>query len=368
LKVAILYQDGVREYDFGIGHPFRGDRYEYFLKFLKSKLPDKYYQIIAADPATDSDLLSICDRDYIDFTQEYYHAASTGWTARFEGFSNYQSPDNKPMLDPGKLEEAARLIVGQAKLACDLVQSGQYEKAVSIGGGMHHAKRRFGEGFCLYNDVAFTVLYLIERYGLDRIMVLDTDAHTGNGTEEYIRSNPRVLYVDIHQDPLTIYPNIGFADEIGVDGGMGLTFNIPLPMFAGDASYKMVFDNIILPLAREYKPQILVRNGGSDPHFDDGLTSLGMTVAGFRMMGEKVREVADICQGKVIDLIASGYNQQVLPYAWLSLLCGIADFPVYVTEHLPPPQFQKDQRLAQTASVLDEVIRYHRAYWKCFQP
>ncbi len=113
------------------------------------------------------------------------------------------------MGTPGKVEEAARLIVGQAKMACDLVQSGQYQKVISIGGGMHHAKQRFGEGFCIYNDVAFAALYLIEKYQLDRVMVLDTDAHAGNGTAEYFRANPKILFVDIHQDPRTIYPGTG---------------------------------------------------------------------------------------------------------------------------------------------------------------
>jgi acetoin utilization protein AcuC len=165
MAVAILYRDELKEYDFGPGHPFRGDRYELFPPFLKSRLePDGYYRIIAAEPATEDDLLRICDADYIRFNRDYYQAAHSGWIAYYENFSRYQSLDNKPIGTPGQLEEAARLIIGQARTACDLVQTGQYHKVVSIGGGMHHAKRRFGEGFCLYNDVAFTALYLIEKY------------------------------------------------------------------------------------------------------------------------------------------------------------------------------------------------------------
>lgn len=367
MAVSILYRNEIKEYDFGIGHPFRGDRYDYFMKFMIDHLPEKYYEILTATPATVADLLRICDQDYIAFSTEYFRATHAGWTAYFDGFSQYQSEDNKPMLGSGNLEEAARLVVGQAKMACDLVESGQYQKVISIGGGLHHAKHRFGEGFCIYNDVAFSALYLIEKYGLDRVMVLDTDAHAGNGTAEYVRTNSKVLYVDIHQDPCTIYPGTGFTFDIGEAGGLGLTFNIPLPIFAGDASYEMVFDEIILPLTQEYKPQIVIRNGGSDPHFDDRLTNLGLTVAGFRMMGEKVRQMADICQGKQIDLIASGYNMEVLPYAWLSLLSGIADFPVTINEPSPRLRFQQDKILAETAEVVNEVKNYHQVYWKCFQ-
>ncbi len=233
---------------------------------------------------------------------------------------------------------------------------------------MHHAKRRFGEGFCIYNDVAFTATYLIEQYKLQRILVLDTDAHAGNGTAEYFRADPRVLFIDIHQDPRTIYPGTGFAADIGDEAGRGFTVNIPLPVYAGDASYKMVLDEIVLPLAREYQPQMIIRNGGSDPHFNDGLTYLGMTIEGFKMMGAMVREMTDVCQGKQIDLIASGYNKNILPYAWVSLMSGVADLPITVEEPEPiPAKFRQDEVLEQTELVISEVKKNHTYYWKCFQ-
>jgi acetoin utilization protein AcuC len=369
MGIAILYRDELKEYDFGSGHPFRGDRYEIFPPFLKSRLNEgDYYQILKAEPALEADLLRICDHDYIHFNQEYYQAVYAGWSYYYENFRYFQSIDNKPIGIPGRLEEAARLIVGQAKMACDLIQSDKYKKVVSIGGGMHHAKRRFGEGFCIYNDVAFAANYLIENYNLERVLVLDTDAHAGNGTAEYSCSNPKILFIDIHQDPRTIYPGTGFVQEIGISEGRGFTFNIPLPVYSGYDSYKLVFDEIIHPVTAEFKPQMIIRNGGSDPHFNDGLTYLGLPIAGFRMIGGEVRKMSEVCQGKQIDLIASGYNKKVLPYAWLALLAGIADFPISVEEPEPiPPKFQKDTVLDETRQVVDEVKREHREYWKCFQ-
>jgi acetoin utilization protein AcuC len=369
MTVAILYREELKEYDFGPGHPFRGDRYELFREFLKNRLsPDHLYEIISADYADREDLLKICDPDYIDFNKEFYQATSAGWVGYFENYSRYQSPDNRPYGIPGKIEEAARLIIGQAKVACDLVQTNQYQKVISIGGGMHHAKARFGEGFCIYNDVAFCAFNLIEKYGLERVLVLDTDAHAGNGTAEYFRGNSKILFIDIHQDPRTIYPGTGFASDIGVDEGKGLIVNIPMPINAGDESYKLVFSEIILPLTQEYKPQIIIRNGGSDPHFDDGLTNLGMTLSGFRMMGEKVREMTQICRGRQIDLIASGYNKEILPYAWLSLISGIANFPISIEEPKPVPQrYRYEQDLSQTEEAIDLVKKYHRPYWNCLK-
>jgi acetoin utilization protein AcuC len=366
MPVAILFREEVKEYDFGPGHPFRGDRYEEFPRFLKENLSeDQNYRMIEAEPAGDEDLLKICHRDYVDFTTQFYRAANLGLS--YDGrFYRYHSGDNRPVGRCGKLEEAARFIIGQAKLAADLVQSGQFEKAISIGGGMHHAKPNYGEGFCIYNDVAFAALYLLERHGLERVMILDTDAHAGNGTSEYFYSNPKVLFIDVHQDPRTLYPGTGFASDIGSGEGRGFTINVPMPVDAGYDSYQLVFEEIIEPLTEEFKPQIIIINGGSDPHFDDGLTQLGLPVRGFRMIGERVRKMAQTCQGKLIDHIASGYNKTVLPYAWLALISGLAGFQISLEEPVPiPPRFQKDLRLEETKGTVAQVKNNARQYWRC---
>jgi len=365
MALAILYREELKEYDFGPGHSFRGDRYEIFPQFLKEKLSHASYQILQAEWVTDEDLLRICKGDYIDYTRTYYRAASSG--LHYDGdFYRYHSGDNKPVGTPGKIEEAARLIVGQAKLAADLIEEGRFKKAVSVGGGMHHAKENYGEGFCIYNDVAFAARYLIDNHKLERILILDTDAHAGNGTCEYFHNDPSVLFIDLHQDPMTLYPGTGFVHDIGIDKGKGYTINVPLPIYAGYDSYELVFNEIIHPVVEEFGPQSIIRNGGSDPHFDDGLTQLGLPVKGFKMMGDKVREISKICDGKVIDLIASGYNKRVLPHAWLALISGLADIKI-TTEELDqiPPRFEKDPSFDATKGVVKEIKRNLRGYWKC---
>jgi len=365
LTVGILYREELREYDFGPGHPFRGDRYETFLQFLQENLAeDDNYQILKSDPATDDDLFLICQKGYVDFTKEYYRAANLG--LRHGGqFSRFHSGDNMPIVRPGKLEEAARLIVGQAKMACKLIQAGTFKKVISIGGGLHHAKPSYGEGFCLYNDVAFCALYLMQQYELERVLILDTDAHAGNGTCEYFYKDARVLFIDLHQNPMILYPGTGFADQIGHGEGKGFTINVPLPVNAGYDSYQLVFESIVDPITWEFKPQVIIRNGGSDPHFNDGLTSLGLSVKGFRMIGERVREMARVCGGKVIDLIASGYNKKVLPYAWLALITGLGGIELEIQEPEPiPQQFRTDLALARTKTVVEEVKSHLKDYWK----
>lgn len=260
-RMAICYRAELTEYDFGAGHPFRGRRFPRFYQFMTERLPAEQYELIAAESATDSDLLRICSRAYIEFTRDFYRAAHDDRSTDGR-FYEYHSADNLPRGRPGRVEEAARLIVGQAKRAADLVLSGTVEKAISIGGGLHHAKRAFGEGFCLYNDVAFVATYLLEEYTLERILIVDTDAHAGNGTAEYFYHDPRVLFIDLHQDPRTIYPGTGFVSQIGAGAGAGYTVNVPLPLHAGYASYERVFAELVQPLAAEFKPEVVVRNGG----------------------------------------------------------------------------------------------------------
>jgi acetoin utilization protein AcuC len=364
--IGILYSDTLKEYDFGPGHPFRGERYELFYRFLRQNIPeDDNYRILQAEPANDEDLALICSEDYIKFAAEYYHASHL----RLEvpgGFSRYQSMDNHPVGRPGDVEVAARQVVGQAKKACDLVNAGTFNKVVSVGGGLHHAKRSYGEGFCVYNDVAFSGLYMVQHYGLERVLILDTDAHAGNGTVEYFYKDSRVLFIDLHQDPKTVYPSTGFADQIGAEKGTGFTINVPLPERADERCYELVFNTVVIPVVQEFKPQIIIRNGGSDPHFYDGLTNLGLPIKGFKMIGEKVREMAEICGGKEIDLIASGYNRNVLPRAWLALLAGLAGIEIEIKEP-ESASFASELTYHNTEKVIDDVKAHLGTYWKCLR-
>ncbi|MBC8460783.1 MAG: hypothetical protein H8D67_22580 [Deltaproteobacteria bacterium] len=365
MAIAILYREELKEYDFGPGHSFRGDRYQIFPKFLKDKFNDASYQILSAEWASDEDLRKICSKDYIDFTKTFFSTASSGLKYD-ENFYRFHSGDNMPIGTPGMVEEAARLIVGQAKFAADLVEKGKFKKVVSIGGGMHHAKENYGEGFCIYNDVAFTARYLIDTYGLEKILILDTDAHAGNGTCEYFYDDPNVLFIDLHQDPRTLYPGTGFLTDIGIHNGKGFTINFPLPVHAGYDSYQYIFDELIHPVVEEFKPQIIIRNGGSDPYFGDGLTQLGLPIKGFKMIGDKVREMSKICDGKVIDLIASGYNKKILPYGWSALIAGLADIKITIEElDSIPPRFQMDPSINATKTVLSEIKRILSDYWRC---
>ena len=364
-KTALVYNPEIKNYNFGKGHPFTSERFENFINFLKDKLPnfEDYFEEITPKLATKEDLKLAHSQEYVEAIEK----ASAGII--LPNIFQYTTVDN---LDPSTgylprgIEEATRIAVGTSLEAVELVFEGEFKKAISIGGGLHHAKREKGEGFCIYNDVAISVKKLLEK-GLKRILILDTDAHAGNGTAEAFYEENQVLFVDIHQDPRTLYPGTGFINEIGKGKGEGSTVNIPLPPGASDEAYKYVFEKIIFPIAKEFQPEIIIRNGGSDPYFADGLTNLGLTLEGFKMVGEKVRELSkELCGKKEVDLIASGYNQEILPLAWSALISGLLNIDIKLKEPIKRVP-SKNSGLEETKKIIEELKSYLKKYWKCFQ-
>lgn len=360
MKIGIISSDKLKNYDFGPGHPFRGDRFESFMAYFREVLnkSGKFEVVMNDELASDEDLSLWHEKDYIQAMRSASAGVSVPNLWRFISGDNVNPRTGR---FPVGIEQAARVIVKDSILACELVQEEKYEKTVSVGGGLHHAKPRYGEGFCVYNDVVISAKHLIGKYGLERILILDTDAHAGNGTCEAFYSDPKVLFIDIHQE--YIYPGTGYENEVGASKGKGFTVNVPLPAFASDEAYKLVFDEIVLPLTEEFNPQFIIRNGGSDPHPSDEITQLGLTLEGFRYIGKSVREIAKICDGKEVDLICSGYKPEVLSRAWSALISGLADAEVELKEPLPL-RIMRGQMLEETENVVKEVKRNLQPYWK----
>jgi len=360
MKAALLYNPEIKRYDFGEGHPFRGDRFKVFVDFFRSKFKDQV-QEIEPKPATDEILKLVHSEEYI----EVMKSASEG--VFIKNITEFASGDNLNPLTryiPRGIDEGARISVGTSFLAGELVAEGKFKTAIAVGGGLHHAKRGYGEGFCIYNDVTVCAENLKQKYNLERILILDTDAHAGNGTAEIFYDDPSILFIDLHQDPRTIYPGTGRIDEIGSGKGKGFTVNLPLLPGTGNDAYRYIFDKVISPVAKEFKPELIIRYGGSDPYYLDGLTSLGLTLDGFRMIGKMVKEIAGkVCKGKEVDLLGSGYNLGVLPYAWSALISGLLDLDIDLDlkEENPPP---KDSRLEYTKDMVERLRKGLKGYWR----
>lgn len=359
METTIIYSDELKNYDFGPGHPFRSDRFTSFLKLYEEKVgKNKNFRLVKKDEgASDEELALWHGQEYIQAIK----AASSG--IAIPHLYRFISQDNVNPISgkfPQGIERAARIIVKNSMLALDFIEQKRSQKAVNIGGGLHHAKSNYGEGFCLYNDVVITARYAMKKYNLERILILDTDAHAGNGTCEAFYSDPHVLFIDLHQRG--IYPGTGLIEEIGEGRGEGFTVNLPLAARTNDRSYQLIFDEIILPLAEEYRPEIVIRYGGSDPHPADEITQLGLSLEGFKMIGKKVRQISKLCGNKSIDLICSGYKVDILPKVWLSLITSLSGIDIELEE--PTPEIMSDNMLTETEDLIKKIRENLRPYWK----
>jgi len=356
LKVCITYHEKFVQYDLGVNHPFRGDRFikarNIFDEKGLSQSPNVFY--IRPEPAERMDLLKVHDENYVNLI---YRLAESGRPY------NMDTPVSKSIL------EALMLIIGGVTEAGTAIIEGRADRAVALGGGFHHAGRDYGGGFCLFNDIAILIEHLREKYRLRRLLILDYDVHFGNGTSDIYYSDPDVLFISLHQDPRTIYPGRGFIDEIGEGKGEGYNINIPLPIRTGEQAYLHALREIFPPLAEEFKPDMIIANGGSDAHFADHLGSLGLTAKGFFEISRTIAETANkVCNSKVALLMASGYNSTVLPYCWYALAAGIADpesIKDSIEDYYPAPRdpWQNQQHVE---TVLNQLKKILRGYWKCF--
>jgi len=349
--VGIMYSEKLTSYDFGEGHPFRGKRFSDFLISFQQLGLDEHprLKIIQSSPCSFEDLLLVHDEEYLEKIKEK--------EKRYELLSL-----DTPLM-PGMFD-AAMNVVGASLAATQHVIEGHARFAVGLGGGMHHAFRSSGGGFCIFNDVAICTEYLRKEFGIKRILILDTDAHAADGTADIFYETPEVLLISIHQNPATLYPGTGYIREVGRGDGEGYNVNIPMPVYGNDSCYELAYSEIVLPLVKEFKPEIIIRNGGSDPHFSDKLTDLGVSLNGLRRMGEIHREIMQISGSKGITLIGSGYNPITLPYGWISIILGLSDIEFSLEEPIPPPSWiNNESMLVRTKKVIEDVKEIHSTYW-----
>ena len=155
----------------------------------------------------------------------------------------------------------------------------------------HHALLKHAMGFCLFNNVAVAARRAIDAHGRARVLIVDWDVHHGNGTEAVFAEDPAVLFCSIHQWPL--YPGTGAAGDAGRGAGEGTTVNIPVPAGTGDEAYASLMEHVVAPIAREYRPELVLVSAGYDAHVRDPLASCEVTRAGYAQMAASVRALAD---------------------------------------------------------------------------
>lgn len=223
-----------------------------------------------------------------------------------------------------RMHEAAASLVGSTLTGAKAIAAGHTTRAVNIAGGMHHAMRSHASGFCVYNDAAIAISWLLDN-GFDRIAYIDVDAHHGDGVQAQFWNDPRVLTVSLHEDPQHLWPNTGYPTELGGPEARGTAVNIPVPAFCPDGLWLRAFHAVVPSVVREFRPQLIVSQCGCDSHASDPLTDLSLTVDGQRAAILAMRDLADeVCDGRWLAVGGGGYQLvHVVPRAWTHLIGAV---------------------------------------------
>ncbi|OIO05982.1 MAG: histone deacetylase [Desulfovibrionaceae bacterium CG1_02_65_16] len=209
---------------------------------------------------------------------------------------------------------------GGTKTAADLVMTGRAQKAFAlVRPPGHHAMKvvHGSRGFCNINIEAIMIEHLREHYGKKRIAIVDTDCHHGDGSQDIYWHDPDVLFISLHQDGRTLYPGTGFPQECGGPKALGRTINIPLPPGTGDEGYMMAMQRVVMPILKDFKPEVIINSAGQDNHFTDPITNMNLTAQGYA-------HLTDLLQADIA-VLEGGYSiQGALPYVNLGICLSMA--------------------------------------------
>ncbi len=239
--------------------------------------------------------------------------------------------------------DAALRAAGALLESVDRILSGDIGRAFClVRPPGHHALPSRGMGFCLFNNVAIAAKYAVSKKGLERVMIIDWDAHHGNGTQDIFYEDPSVLYVSLHQYPH--YPGTGWVDEIGSGQARGTTINFPFPPGTGEDVYLKAFEEVIIPVGKQFNPDFVMISAGYDGHALDLLCSMGLVDSSYRKMTDMIVEMAnECCGGKILVTLEGGYNLEAQARSIVQTISGLIGADVEAKDGEPPGTVYSDR-------------------------
>jgi acetoin utilization protein AcuC len=314
--LGIVYSETFQQYDFGPTHPLKPTRLKLTYELMKEigLLSAKNVKVISPREASRDELLLFHEEDYLRLVKKMSQQGTgyldMGDTPAFKG-----------------CYEASALATGASLAAVDSVMSGKVTHAINMAGGLHHAHPDSASGFCIFNDPAISIAYLKKKYGLERVLYLDVDAHHGDGVMYGFYSDPAVLDIDFHEDGRHLFPGTGFTHEVGEGKAVGLKINVPLPPFVDDETYLGLFRKIVPAAVSKYRPQVLLLQCGADSHANDLLGHLQITTRTYTEVVRTIHELAhELAEGRFVIFGGGGYNIANVARTWTAVACSLADY------------------------------------------
>lgn len=356
-----MWDDGYLDYNMGDAHPLHPLRLALTMDLARrlGVLDLPRLRVMRPEPADDDLLALVHDRAYLDAVRR---APQEPWKAGH----GMGIPDN-PVFP--RMHEAAALITGGSVLAARSVWEGSARHAVNIAGGLHHAMRSRASGFCVYNDPAVAIAWLL-AHGARRIAYVDVDVHHGDGVQAAFYDDPRVLTISIHQSPLSLFPGTGWPQELGSGDAVGTAVNVALPAGTDDAGWLRAFHAVVPALLRAFRPEVLVTQCGCDTHREDPLADLALTVDGQRASYLALHALAhELCDGRWVAFGGGGYALVgCVPRAWTHLLAIAAGRPVEPDTPVPPEWGEQVWLRGLHGPVPDSMTDHGDVGWTPWEP
>ena len=325
----IWYGDDAPWYDHGPQHPLRPARVILTRELIKAYgilNGSRVIEAVARD-ATDREIGLVHSERYIDATKRAGHGEPGPWWEFGYG------PGDNPIF--ANMHEAAARVAGASLVAGEAVLTGRAEHAFNPAGGLHHAMPERASGFCVYDDPAVAIAWMLANRA-ERIAYVDVDVHHGDGVQTIFYRDPRVLTISLHQSGRTLFPGTGDVDELGAGEAKGTKVNVPLPPYTGDDAWLRAFEEIVPPLVTSWKPTVLVTQLGCDTHHTDPLAMLDLTTNAYRRTARLLHDLAHrAAGGRWVATGGGGYQwARVVPRAWTIYFAEMAgvDVPDQIPE------------------------------------
>lgn len=328
----VAWDEKMTSYDWGRRHPMAPVRLHLTMELARSLgiLDAEGVSVVSPAAATDAELELIHDPAYIAAVK-LAGSAEPDYSILAYGLGT----DDNPCF--AGMHEASALIAGGTLAAARAVWTGTAGHAACIAGGLHHAMRARASGFCVYNDPALAIAWLLDE-GADRIAYVDIDVHHGDGVQAAYYHDPRVLTISMHEHPATLFPGTGLPADTGGLGAQGSAVNVALPAGTRDAGWLRAFHAVVPPLLTAFRPQLLVTQHGVDTHWSDPLANLEISIDAQRSAAAALHQLAHAtADGRWVITGGGGYQPlSVVPRTWTHVLAEAAHAPI--PPDTPTPQ------------------------------